>query len=255
MIIDTHTHLYLPEFDADRDLIIRRAMEAGVNRFYMPNIDGDSIPALFMLADQYPESCFPMMGLHPCSVANRYAEDLKVVEYWLGKRKFSAVGEIGIDLYWDKTYYEQQKDAFRHQLRLARRYSLPVVIHTRNSFEETYQVIREERWDGMRGIFHCFSGSADQARRVLELGCFMLGIGGVITFRNSGLDKLIGEVGVASVVLETDAPYLAPVPHRGKRNEPAFLTHVVARLSEITGKTAAEVTTLTSENALKIFGK
>lgn len=254
-LIDTHSHIYLSEFEEDRAEMLDRAKASGIQRIFMPNIDSDSIPGMFRLAEQYPDFCLPMMGLHPCSVANRYAEDLKVVEHWLGKKKFHAVGEIGVDLYWDRTYLEQQKDAFRHQVRLAKKYDLPVVIHTRNSFDEAFQIIREEQDGKLRGIFHCFSGSAEQARQIIGLGGFKMGIGGVLTFRNSGLDTVIPEIGIQHLVLETDAPYLSPVPHRGKRNEPAFLSHVSEKLSQLLSMTPEEVAEITSVNAEAVFGK
>ncbi len=237
--------------------MIRRALEAGVERMYLPNIDSTSIPGLFKLADEYPGVCFPMMGLHPCSVGIRYADELKVVEHWLKKRKFSAIGEIGVDLYWDKSFLDQQLDAFRHQIRLAVKHQLPIVIHTRSSFEEAYNVVKEEKQSTggkLTGIFHCFSGTAEQAERVIALGEFKLGIGGVLTFKNSGLDKVLKDIDLKYIVLETDAPYLAPVPYRGKRNEPSFLPEVVKKIAELKNCSAASVAQQTTMNAHEVFG-
>jgi TatD DNase family protein len=253
-LTDTHTHLYLKEFDADRDVVIKAALGAGVKRFFLPNIDSASIPALFSTCQAYPQHCFPMMGLHPCSVDNRYQDELKVVEYWLGKRRFSAVGEIGIDLYWDRTYINQQKDAFVRQIGLAKRYDLPIVIHSRESFKEVFEIVQALNSPGFKGIFHCFSGTADEARQVVSLGGFKLGIGGVLTFRNAGLDKALEDIDLRYLVLETDSPYLAPVPHRGKRNESAYIRLVAEKLAALKNKTVEEIADITTNNAMEIFG-
>jgi TatD DNase family protein len=253
-LTDTHTHLYLPEFDGDRDVVIKTAIAAGVNRFFLPNIDSTSIPSLFNTCQNYPDHCFPMMGLHPCSVNNRYGDELNVVEHWLGKKRFSAVGEIGIDLYWDKTYLNQQKDAFARQIVLAKQYGLPIVIHSRQSFNEVFEIVSEHNNDGLKGIFHCFSGTAEEAQRVISLGGFKMGIGGVLTFKNSGLDKAIADIDLKYLVLETDSPYLAPVPHRGKRNESGYVKLVAEKLAALKNKSVEEIASITTNNAMEIFG-
>jgi TatD DNase family protein len=251
---DTHIHLYAEEFTSDRDLLIREAMDQGVQRFFLPNIDSTSIETLFLLEKKYPENCFAMMGLHPCSVKENWKEELSLVEKQLSERKFAGVGEIGIDLYWDKTFVKEQDQVFRRQVELANHYKLPVIIHSRESFEEIYTVLLEMKKENPRGIFHCFTGNADQAHRAIDLG-FYLGIGGVVTFKNSGLDKVISEIDLLSLVLETDAPYLAPVPFRGKRNLPAYILKVAEKISEIKNVPLEEVARITTANSKKIFGK
>ncbi|HEY6162122.1 MAG TPA: TatD family hydrolase [Bacteroidia bacterium] len=253
VFIDTHTHLYSEQFNSDRQAMIQRALDAGVDRLFLPNIDSGSIPSLFALCKQFPGHCFPMMGLHPCSVNNKYNDELKVVEHWLEKMRFYAIGEIGIDLYWDKTFVNQQKDAFAHQIDLAKRYDLPIVIHTRNSFSETYEIVAGMNDRRLKGIFHCFTGTVDDAKRIIALGGFKMGIGGVLTFKNSGLDKVLEEVDLKYLVLETDSPYLAPVPYRGKRNESAYIPLIAEKLAMIKGTTVEEVARITTQNALEIF--
>ena len=218
ILTDTHTHLYADAFAEDRSIMVKKAIDSGITRMFMPNIDSSSIPGMFALAKEFPENCFPMMGLHPCSVDSKFEEELRVVEHWLSKRTFFAIGEIGIDLYHDKSYKEQQQYAFEYQVKLAKKLRLPVVIHTRNAFEEAFEIISRNHDENLRGIFHCFSGNASEARRITELGTFKLGIGGVLTFKNSGVDTAITGIPLEHLVLETDAPYLAPVPFRGKRN-------------------------------------
>lgn len=254
ILTDTHTHLYSKEFDADRSILIRKAIEAGVTRFFMPNVDSESIPGMFMVEKQFPDNCYAMMGLHPCSVNATYQHELQVVEYWLSKRKFTAIGEIGIDLYWDKTFFVQQQDAFRRQIQLAKKYELPYVIHSRNSFDEVMEIVNEFRNDNIKAIFHCFSGNADQAMQVINAGNFKLGIGGVVTFKNSGLDKVVEAIDLKHLVLETDAPYLAPVPYRGKRNEPDYLLQVAKKIAEIKNISLEEVVKVTTENSKEVFG-
>jgi TatD DNase family protein len=254
VLTDTHTHLYSKEFDADRDLLIEKAITAGVSRFFMPNVDSESIPGMFQVEKKFPSNCFAMMGLHPCSVNNRYQQELQVIEYWLEKRTFTAVGEIGIDLYWDKTYFVQQQDAFRRQIELAKKYGIPYVIHSRNSFDEVMEIVTEFKGENIKAIFHCFSGNAEQAQQVIALGNFKLGIGGVVTFKNSGLDKVVEAVDLKHIVLETDAPYLAPVPHRGKRNEPDYLLQIAKKIAEIKNVTVEEVAEVTTRNSVEVFG-
>ncbi|HEY0030579.1 MAG TPA: TatD family hydrolase [Bacteroidia bacterium] len=251
---DTHTHLYSKEFEADRDLLIQNAIDAGVGRFFMPNIFSESIPGMFQVEKRFPSNCFAMMGLHPCSVNATYPHELQVVEYWLGQRDFTAIGEIGIDLYWDKTFLVQQQDAFRRQIELAKKYDLPYVIHSRNSFDEVMEIVNEFRNDKIKAIFHCFSGNVAQAEQVLAAGDFKLGIGGVVTFKNSGLDKVVEAIDLKHLVLETDAPYLAPVPYRGKRNEPEYLIEIAKKIAEIKKISLEEVAAVTTQNSLDVFG-
>lgn len=250
--IDTHTHIYLEEFDVDRNEMIGRAIQAGVGTFLLPNIDRASLPALLSLCDAWPGHCLPMIGLHPTSVKDDYEEELAMVDQQLNERKFFAIGEIGIDLYWDKTYLHQQQIAFRHQLKLAKALHLPVAVHMRNSFEQVYSILREEADSSLRGVFHCFSGNIQQARKVIELG-FLLGIGGVVTFRNSGLQEVIKETGLGHMVLETDAPFLAPEPFRGKRNECSYIPLIAEKIASLQNIALATVAEITTANARKLF--
>ena len=253
ILTDTHTHLYLEDFASDRDLLIKEAMEKGVQRFFLPNIDSSSVEDLHQLSEKYPAQCFPMMGLHPCSVKENWKDEIALVEKLLAEKKYVAVGEIGMDLYWDKTFVPQQEEAFRIQIDLANKYKLPVSIHSRESFEELYSILLDKKKDNPCGVFHCFTGNAEQARRAIALG-FYLGIGGVVTFKNSGLDKVIAEIGIENLVLETDAPYLAPVPFRGKRNLPEYIVKVAEKIAEVCGVTVEDVVTITTQNSIKIFG-
>jgi TatD DNase family protein len=254
ILTDTHTHLYLPEFDSDRDTLIAEAKAAGIERFFLPNIDSTSVDAMHALETKFPDNCFAMMGLHPTSVKENWNEELKLVEKTLGERKYSGVGEIGVDLYWDKTFVKEQKEVFKRQIELANHYKLPVSIHSRESFEEIYSILLETKKEQPCGVFHCFTGNIDQANRAIDLG-FYLGIGGVVTFKNSGLDKTLAEVGLKNIVLETDAPYLAPAPHRGKRNVPAFLKLVAEKIAAIKNVSIEEVAEITTGNSKQIFGK
>lgn len=254
ILTDTHTHLYSKEFDPDRTELINKAISNGVERFFMPNVDSGSIPGMFQVEKQFPDHCFPMMGLHPCSVNATYPQELKVVEHWLRQRKFTAIGEIGIDLYWDKTFFEQQQDAFRTQIQWAKQYNLPYVIHCRNAFDETMQIVNEFKQDNIKAIFHCFSGNVEQAEQVIAAGDFKLGIGGVVTFKNSGLDKVVEAIDIKHLVLETDAPYLAPAPHRGKRNEPDYLLLVAQKIADIKKISVEEVAAITTQNSKDVFG-
>ncbi len=253
-VTDTHTHLYSKEFDEGRDALIRNAIDSGVNRFFMPNVDSESIPGMFQVEKAFPDHCFAMMGLHPCSVNARYQQELQVVEYWLNKRKFVAIGEIGIDLYWDKTFFEQQQDAFRMQINLAKKHEIPYVIHSRNSFDEVMEIVNEFKDDKLKAIFHCFSGNIAQAEQVIAAGDFKLGIGGVVTFKNSGLDKVVEAIDLKHMVLETDAPYLAPMPHRGKTNLPEYLMLVAKKIAEIKKISLEEVVEVTTKNSMDVFG-
>lgn len=251
-LIDTHTHLYLEQFDEDRDEMIRRAVESGVEQFFLPNIDHSSIGPMLALEEAYPGRCFAMMGLHPCSVKEGFEEELAIVRDWLDERPFCAVGEIGIDLYWDKSFFEQQKEAFLLQTEWARELGLPIVIHSREATDILIELVEEVKDERLRGVFHCFSGTEAQARRIIELG-FYLGIGGVVTYKNAGLDKVMETIGLEHVVLETDSPYLAPVPWRGKRNESAYLRLVAEKLAAVKGIPFREVAEKTTKNAEQLF--
>jgi TatD DNase family protein len=253
MFIDTHSHIYSEDFIQDRDEVMQRAYESGIKKIVLPNIDSGSIKHMLNLVDAYPHLCFPLMGLHPTSVDEDYAEELIAMEYWLEKRKFYGIGEIGIDLYWDNKYEKEQKEAFRYQLKLAKKMKLPVVIHVRNSFEETYSIVKEEQDGSLKGIFHCFNSTVEDANKIIELG-FYLGIGGVVTFKNSNLDVVLDSVDPQHLVLETDAPYLAPVPQRGKRNESSYLVFVAKKLSEIYHLPVTRIAEITTTNARNIFG-
>ncbi|MBK6905078.1 MAG: TatD family hydrolase [Saprospirales bacterium] len=253
MWTDTHTHLYLGQFDEDRSQVVERALAAGVSSMYLPNVDSRTIDSMLSLEREFPDQVFAMMGLHPCSVKDNYREELKVVESWLGRRDFCAIGEIGTDLHWDKTRLEEQKEAFLTQVRWAKELGKPVVIHCRESVDITLELLQAEKGPQLRGIFHCFTGTPEQARAVMDLG-FLMGIGGVLTFKNSGLDKVLESVPLEYLVLETDSPYLAPVPYRGKRNESAYIPLVGARLSDLKGISMEELARITTENAKSLFG-
>jgi len=250
--IDTHAHIYLTDFDEDRSEMLRACQDVGVSRVYMPNIDHTSIDSMLEVEHRYPHQCFSMMGLHPCSVKKDFENELYKVEEWLSKRRFAAVGEIGTDLYWENTFWEQQQEAFRIQVGWARKYRLPLVIHCRESIDQTIQLL-EPLMDGkLTGIFHCFSGNLEQARKIISMG-FYLGIGGVVTFKNGGLDTVLNEIALENLVLETDSPYLAPTPHRGKRNTPLYIPHIANKLAEVKKIPLEEVRTITSNNALTLF--
>lgn len=253
-LIDTHTHLYLDQFDHDRDAMMERALENGVDKFFLPNIDSSSIESMLALEESYPEHCFAMMGLHPCSVKENFEEELAIVRQWLDERPFCAVGEIGIDLYWDKTFFEQQKEAFLIQAEWAKALGAPIVIHTREAIDITIGLVESIKDDQLQGVFHCFSGNLEQAERILSLG-FYIGIGGVLTFKNSGLDRVMESIGLEQVVLETDSPYLAPAPYRGKRNESAYVRLVAEKLAQIKGIPVEEVVQATTRNAEFLFSK
>ncbi len=233
--------------------MIHRALDQGVRRIFLPNIDSSSIQAMLQLEADFPDHCYAMMGLHPCSVKENYREELKLVEEWLGKRDFCAIGEIGMDLYWDKTHIKEQEEAFRHQIRLACKLQKPFVIHCRDAFDEIFEVLESEELPDIPGIFHCFTGTLEQAERAIGLG-FRLGIGGVVTFKNGGLDQVIPHIGLEHIVLETDSPYLAPVPYRGKRNETSYIKLVAERVAELSGRKLEEVAYVTTETSKKIFG-
>jgi TatD DNase family protein len=251
-ITDTHTHLFSEQLIGELDPLLETSSASGIERFFMPNIDSTSIDAMFSVEKKFPGKCFSMMGLHPCSVKENWKQEMRIVEQWLAKRKFAAVGEMGIDLYWDKTFIEEQKTVFLMQVELANAYELPIVIHTRDSFDVAYELLRKIQKREPCGIFHCFTGTAEEAKKVIDLG-FYLGIGGVVTFKNGGLDKVIPEIDLKNIVLETDAPYLAPMPFRGKRNEPAYLIKVAEKIAELKNISVEEVANVTTENSKKIF--
>lgn len=252
-LIDSHTHLYGKTFDNDRAEMIERARQKGVQKFYLPGIDSESIDRILATEAEYPGVCVAMMGLHPCSVNDNWKAETALVQHWLEKRPFAAVGEIGLDFYWDKTFAAQQYEAFHFQNELALKHDLPIVIHTRNAMTETIEVVEGYKNRGLRGIFHCFGGSYEEAKQIVDLG-FLLGIGGVVTYKNSGLGPVLEKIGLEHLVLETDSPYLTPAPHRGKRNESAYLAFVVARLAEIYKIDAGQIAAVTSANVERVFG-
>ena len=252
-ITDTHTHLYSTEFDEDRNEMIQRAIDAGVTRFFIPAIDSTFTQAMYDLEKSHPSNIFLMMGLHPTHVKDNYLVELQHVEEELAKRKFVAIGEIGIDLYWDKTHLPQQQDAFRKQIQLAKRYKLPIVIHCREAFDEIFEILEEEKSADLFGIFHCFSGTYEQALQAISYN-MKLGIGGVVTFKNGKIDQFLNQISLEHIVLETDSPYLAPVPFRGKRNESSYLVNIINKLSEIYNLPQGEIARITTENSRVIFG-
>ncbi len=254
VLTDTHTHLYSAEFDADRREMMRRAIDSGVSRMFVPAIDSTYAEAMFEVEKDYPGKVFLMMGLHPVYVKpESWERELKFVEAELARRKYVAVGEIGIDLYWDKSTLPIQQEAFARQIRLAKSHKLPINIHCRDAFDELFEVLESERGDGLRGILHCFTGDKAQAEQALSLN-LKLGIGGVVTFKNGGVDKFLAEIPLKEIVLETDAPYLAPVPHRGKRNESAYITLVAQKVAGLYGLDVEEVAAVTTENSREIYG-
>ncbi|TAG05618.1 MAG: TatD family deoxyribonuclease [Cytophagia bacterium] len=250
--IDTHAHLYDEQFKKDRKNSIQNAINEGVNKFFLPNVDSETIEEMLVLENQYPENCFALMGLHPCSVKQDFEKELDVVEKYLSQRKFVAIGEIGTDLHWDKTFWEQQKEAFTIQIQWAKKYKIPIIIHCRASFQETVELLAPHAGEDLKGIFHCFGGSENSAKTIMELG-FLMGIGGVVTYKKSGLDTVLPNVPLEYLVLETDSPYLAPVPYRGKRNESSYIPIIAQKLSDIKGITLEEVSKKTTENALRLF--
>ena len=252
-LIDTHTHLFAQQFDEDRLEVVHRALEKGVQQMLLPNIDSSSIQPMLNLCTEFPENCFPMMGLHPCDVKENYLEELEIIEEWLQKEKFVAVGEIGIDLYWDKSTLSIQQDAFRKQVELAKKYKLPIAIHVRDSFDEVLAIVDELNDDNLSGVFHCFTGNETQANHIINYGGFKLGIGGVVTFKNSGLNKTLSTISTEHLILETDSPYLAPTPYRGKRNESSYVVLVAEKLAEIYGKSVEKIADITTQNAKELF--
>lgn len=253
MLIDTHSHIYSTDFIHDLDEVIQRAYSNDVRKIILPNIDSSSVKNLLNLVDTYPHICFPLMGLHPTSVNHDYLEELQLVEYWLKKRKFYGIGEIGIDLYWDKSFLEEQLHAFRVQLDLAKQYRLPVVIHVRDSFDEVYEVLNDVKDDKLTGVFHSFTGTLEQSRMVTDLG-FKIGVNGIVTFKKSGMDEVIKQIDPSHLILETDSPYLTPAPFRGKRNESSYLVYVAQKIADLHQMTVGDVAKITTENARNLFG-
>ncbi len=251
-LIDTHSHIYLADFDDDRQAVLENADKAGVTNILMPAIDSSTHEKMLQTEMQFPKKCRSMMGLHPCSVLKNYDKELKVVEGYLNKKKFAAIGETGLDFYWDVTFKAEQYNSFQQQIEWALHYDIPIVIHSRNSIDECIDMISKNQKGNLKGVFHCFSGSLQQAKQITDLG-FYLGIGGVITFKNAGLDAVMKEIDMQFVILETDAPYLSPVPFRGKRNEPSYLTYVIARLAEVKSTNIWEIAAVTTINAQKLF--
>ena len=251
--IDTHCHLYSEEFSEDIDAVIQAASNEHVSKFYLPGIDSSAIDEMLKLEEKFPGKCIAMMGLHPCYVKENYLQELEIVSDWLAKRKFAAVGEIGLDFYWDKTFTDQQYEAFRYQIELSLQHDLPIVIHTRNAMQETINVVKEFSQKNVRGIFHCFSGNYENAKEIIDMG-FYLGIGGVVTYKNSGLAEVLQQIDLKHIVLETDAPYLTPVPFRGKRNESSYIKYVAEKLATIKNTSVEEIAAITTSNAEKIFG-
>jgi len=253
ILTDTHTHLYSKQFDDDRAAMMQRAIDAGVSRFFIPAIDSSYTEAMLCLEKNFSANVFLMMGLHPTSVKQNYKEELQQVKDWIDQRQFYAVGEIGIDLYWDKTFLQQQQDAFKTQIEWAKEKRLPIAIHCRDAFDEVFEVLEDTKGDLLRGIFHCFTGDLEQAKKAISYH-MKLGIGGVVTFKNGGLDKFLNKIDLKQIVLETDAPYLAPTPYRGKRNESSYLVNVLDKLVDIYNLTPQEIASITTQNSKDIFG-
>lgn len=253
MITDTHTHLYSEQFDLDRDAMIQRAKDAGVQRFFIPAIDSSYTERMFSLEENYPNDVFLMMGLHPTSVKENYQSELLHVKDWIDKKPFVAIGEIGIDLYWDKTFLKEQQKAFQIQIKWAKEKKLPIVIHCRNAFDEIFDILELEKGPDLYGIFHCFTGTLEQAKKAISYN-MKLGIGGVATFKNGKIDTFLNQIPLQDIVLETDAPYLSPTPHRGKRNESSYITYVIEKLATIYKLSFNEIATVTTENSKGVFG-
>jgi TatD DNase family protein len=253
ILTDTHTHLYYETDDTKRAQLIQRCIENNIGRLFLPNVDADSIPQVFGLVNEYPDRCYPMLGLHPCSVKADWENELAIIQKAAEQNKIVAIGEIGIDLYWDKTTLPEQIKAFKIQIAWAKALKLPIVIHCRDAFNEVFEVLEQEQGDDLRGIFHCFTGNLEQAQKTIELG-FYLGIGGVVTYKNSGLDKVVSEIDLNRIVLETDSPYLAPVPYRGKPNESSYLVYIAQKVADLHQTSLENVADITTQNSKLIFG-
>lgn len=251
-LIDTHAHIYLEQFKDDIKEVLSNAINSSISRIYLPNIDASTINSMMDLETEFPDRCRAIIGLHPCSVNADFEEELKIIEDWLGKRSFAGIGETGTDLYWDKTYRHQQIESLEIQVNWAKIHDIPIVLHSRDSLDLSIQIIEKNHSIGLSGIFHCFTGSLEQANRITDMG-FFLGIGGVVTFKNSGLGSIIKDVPLEKIVLETDSPYLTPHPYRGKRNEPAYLNLIAQRLAEIYETDISTIADITTDNARKVF--
>ena len=252
MLIDTHSHIFSEEFDGDTSAAINRAVADGIHKIILPNIDSSTIDRLIDTSEKHPGICYPLMGLHPTSVKENYLEELKLVEHWLKHYRFYGIGEIGIDLYWDETFKKEQEYAFTRQINIANNMGLPVSIHTRNSFQVAFDIIEKEKLSKLTGVFHCFGGTAEEAKAVIRAG-FKIGVGGTVTFKNSGIDKMIAQLSPHDIVLETDSPYLAPVPLRGKRNESAYLKHIAEKVAQIFDLPLTQIENISTQNAIKLF--
>ncbi len=253
ILTDTHTHLYAEQFDTDRKEAIQRAMDLGISRFFIPAIDSETTESMLVLEKDFPDAIFLMMGLHPTHVKENFKEELTHVKSWLDKRKFYAVGEIGMDLYWDKSFVQQQQDAFKLQIEWAKQKKLPIVIHCREAFDEVFEVLNDCKDENLFGIFHCFTGNLEQAKTAISYN-MKLGIGGVVTFKNGKIDKFLNEIPLKNIVLETDSPYLAPTPFRGKRNESSYLLNIANKVSEIYNVPLDEIAKITTKNSMDVFG-
>ena len=254
ILTDTHSHLYDHKFSEDRTEMIDRALKENVQRIFLPNVDSKSVQGMMEVVADHPDKCFPMIGLHPCNVKGNYNEELTILKDYLDNGSFFAVGEIGMDLYWDKTFLDEQKESFRTQIHWAKDKGLPVVIHCRDAFKEVFEILDSEKGPLLRGVFHCFTGSIDQAHRAIDLN-FYLGIGGVVTFKKAGLDSVVKQIPLKHIVLETDSPYLSPSPNRGKRNESAYLIHIARKVADLHEVTMEELAKITTNNSKQLFGR
>jgi len=253
MFVDTHSHIYSEEFSSDRDEAITRAIKAGINKIVLPNIDSSTIKPMLDLADSDSGLFIPLIGLHPTSVKEDFRKELQIMDYWFNKRIFSGIGEIGIDLYWDKTFINEQIEAFTIQISWAKKAGIPIIIHVRDSFPEVMSVLEQEKNESLTGVFHSFTGNIEQATQVIDMG-FKIGVGGIVTFKNSGMDAVVQQIDLKHVLLETDSPWLAPVPHRGRRNESAYLTAIAAKIASLHQTSIEDVARITTQNAQQLFG-
>jgi len=253
MFVDTHTHLFSDAFDEDRAQVVQTAIDAGVSKLLLPNIDVQTIDAMHELENQFPQNCFSMMGLHPGSVTQNWEKDLEIVKKHLFSRKYIAVGEIGMDLYWDKTFMEEQKQAFKLQVEWAKELRIPIAIHARDAFDEIFEILDRINDENLTGVFHCYTGTKEQADHIQSYGGFKLGIGGVLTYKKAGLDEVLSQIDLKELILETDSPYLAPVPFRGKRNQSSYVLHIAEKLSEVYELPLSEIERQTTENAMELF--
>ena len=253
ILTDTHSHLYDNKFSKDRAAMIARSFEQNIKRIFIPNVDQYSVKSMMDIVAEHPQKCFPMIGLHPCHVKKNFKEELAVLKTYLDAGDFCAIGEIGMDLYWDKSFIKEQKEAFRVQIRWAKEKDLPIAIHCRDAFDEIFEILHNEKDELLRGVFHCFTGSIEQANRAIDLN-FYLGIGGVVTFKNSGLDAVVKEIDLKHLMLETDSPYLAPHPKRGKRNESSYLIHIAEKLADLHQVSIEKLAQITTDNSIKLFG-